>query len=345
MSLTRRQLLSTAVFGGFSVVLPNAARGEATEIRASLVLQAEPAPARHEPPVVTCLAAQQGGQLVAVGGDDHLLRVWNTRTGQLVHRLVGHQDWIRAVQFVPGRDEIITAGNDRRLLRWTLSERAVAHQEIARHRQAITCICLSSDGRRLGATGFEPQLALYDLTDSEAVTQVACPCRDMRAAVFSPNSDMLASAGRNGRVRLWSDGGKQHVRDIDAHRQRIRALAFSPEGEHLVSASEDRTARIWEVATGEPVARLSSGTAKILCALYLDDRHLATGGSDNLIRIWDVQRREQISTLVGHTGSVATLARHNGKLISGSFDTTVRIWQPLAEANQAQRQDNLELLK
>lgn len=341
MSLSRRSLLSAMVYGGYSLYGLSLCRAESPEIRATHILQAKPAPGRREPPVVTCLAAAPDSELIAVGGDDHLLRIWNSRTGEIVHALSGHRDWIRAVQFLPPGDQVITAGNDRRVLRWTISDGGAIHQELARHAQAIASVSLDGQGQRLAAVGFESRLALYKLesldASTDSITHIDCPCRDMRAAVFSPGDDVLASAGRNGKIRLWAVDDLQHVRDIDAHRRRIRALTWSPDGRHLASASEDRTTRIWNVTTGKLKTTLSTGTAKILCATWLDDQHLATGGTDNLIRVWDVASGDEVSTLVGHTGSVATLVSENGMLISGSYDTTVRIWHPLRANTRADR--------
>ena len=337
MSLTRRSLLSAGIYGGFSLATARFATAEAPGVQATFVLKANPAPGRREPPVVTCLSIQPGGDLSAVGGDDHLLRIWNIRSGKIVHELAGHDDWIRAVQFIPGKDEIITAGNDRRLLRWTLAEGGIAHREIAKHKEAIACVSLNRDSDKLAATGFESQMSLYDLRNAQLVSRIACPCRDMRAAVFSPNGEMLAAAGRNGKIRLWAVDDLKHMRDIQGHRQRVRALAFSPDGRQLASASEDRTACIWNVTTGESIAKLSTGTAKIFSVVYLNDRHLATGGSDNTIRVWDLQTQELAKTLIGHTGSVSTLATADDVLVSGSYDTTVRVWHPLDGASQASR--------
>jgi WD40 repeat protein len=63
---------------------------------------------------------------------------------------------------------------------------------------------------------------------------------------------------------------------------------------------------------------------------------LAAGGSDNVIRIWDLASGKEQSQLVGHTGSVTTLAwdTKSSTLISGSFDTTIRFWQLKGEGGQ-----------
>ena len=66
---------------------------------------------------------------------------------------------------------------------------------------------------------------------------------------------------------------------------------------------------------------------------------IATGGSDNLVRVWDWNTQTEADRLQGHTGSVATLAfdPQSAVIISGSFDTTVRVWKlaPPTPASQS----------
>ena len=47
-----------------------------------------------------------------------------------------------------------------------------------------------------------------------------------------------------------------------------------------------------------------------------------------MIHLWDMATRQERCRLVGHTGSITTLVfdRHAGTLISGGYDTTVRLW-------------------
>jgi WD40 repeat protein len=70
----------------------------------------------------------------------------------------------------------------------------------------------------------------------------------------------------------------------------------------------------------------------VFAAVFLNDQTLATAGSDDRIRIWDLATRTVTKELVGHTGSVASLACDGTGtlLVSGSYDTTLRIWN-LAE--------------
>ncbi len=150
----------------------------------------------------------------------------------------------------------------------------------------------------------------------------------MRCVKYSPDGSRLAAAGRNGRIRVWQTDDMSTAWNVQGHRQRIRALAFSPDGRRLASAGEDRVTRIWNADTGEMEMELTSSRAKLMAAVFITDERLATAGSDNMIRVWDLRTGGQQSVLAGHSGSVAALDYRDGLLVSGSYDTTVRLWRP-----------------
>lgn len=60
--------------------------------------------------------------------------------------------------------------------------------------------------------------------------------------------------------------------------------------------------------------------------LQASDNMLATGSYDSTIRIWDLETFEPIKVLTGHTRGVTALQFDSGKLISASMDGTLRIW-------------------
>ena len=61
-------------------------------------------------------------------------------------------------------------------------------------------------------------------------------------------------------------------------------------------------------------------------ALQFFDNILATGSYDTTIKIWDIETGEELRTLRGHTSGVRCLQFDDSKLISGSLDSTLKIW-------------------
>ena len=69
-------------------------------------------------PVISGVALDPSGKLLATVGDDHLLRVWNLASGQVLFQLGPHADWVRAVAFRADGKIFATAGDDRRIRYW-----------------------------------------------------------------------------------------------------------------------------------------------------------------------------------------------------------------------------------
>jgi E3 ubiquitin-protein ligase TRAF7 len=53
---------------------------------------------------------------------------------------------------------------------------------------------------------------------------------------------------------------------------------------------------------------------------------LISGSDDNTIKVWNTDTWACERTLEGHTGTVNSLVRHGDKLISGSADSTIKVW-------------------
>ena len=110
--------------------------------------------------------------------------------------------------------------------------------------------------------------------------------------------------------------------------RRIRSLAYLRGGELLASAGEGRKVSLWNAASGELQQTLDCKSGKVLSMAACGNDLIATGGSDNLVRVWNWRSQSEAERLRGHTGSVATLAYDaaSDTVVSGSFDTTLRVW-------------------
>ena len=116
----------------------------------------------------------------------------------------------------------------------------------------------------------------------------------------------------------------------------------------MLTASEDRTIRAWDIYSGSSLFSLNAKGGLIYSMAALPNSRLAAACSDNKIRIWDLVDQEMVTTLDGHTGSVASLDVNHTWLVSGSYDTTARLWNLAELENQiahqrSQKEDISEL--
>jgi WD40 repeat protein len=71
----------------------------------------------HTKPV-TSVAYSRGGKLLAAGGEDHTVHVWNAETSQELPVLIGHMKAVVAVAFSPDGTRLASASTDTTLRLW-----------------------------------------------------------------------------------------------------------------------------------------------------------------------------------------------------------------------------------
>jgi len=74
----------------------------------------------------------------------------------------------------------------------------------------------------------------------------------IKAVVFSPDGNQLATASWDKTARLWDSYIGVPVGQPMKHEWRVNSVAFSPDGRQLATASDDKTARLWDCQTIMP---------------------------------------------------------------------------------------------
>ncbi|KAL3710578.1 hypothetical protein TMatcc_004374 [Talaromyces marneffei ATCC 18224] len=77
---------------------------------------------------------------------------------------------------------------------------------------------------------------------------------------------------------------------------------------------------------GRCSVKVFKGHTNGVMCLQFEDNILATGSYDTTIKIWDMETGEELRTLTGHTSGIRCLQFDETKLISGSIDRTLKVW-------------------
>lgn len=287
----------------------------------------------HYAPVVTGVALQPAGNQLAVVGDDHFISIYDLPTGSLLTSLDKHRDWIRAARFSPDGRLLATSGNDRQILLWDAQSWRLPIY-FPKQPQAIADMAFSPDGSQLATVGFDARLRLFDIGARRLVREYEMPCPDMHAVTFSNNGSRIIAGGRSGVIRAVDAADGNVAWDIAAHAKRVRSVAVNS-SDLVLSCGEDQVVRVFPAVQGTAGAVLEKRmAAKQFAAVWIDEQTFATAGADNLISVWDLSTKTVVNTLAGHTGTISCLTCCNGHLVSGSFDTQVRIWRRHVHASR-----------
>ena len=94
----------------------------------------------------------------------------------------------------------------------------------------------------------------------------------------------------------------------------------------VISGGCDKVLRVWDLKSGYCIHVLRGHTSTIRCFKALPFLPLCvTGSRDATIRIWDIRDGKEVRVLRGHTQSVRCLGVRGRRIVSGSYDTTLRV--------------------
>jgi WD40 repeat protein len=259
--------------------------------------------------------------LATVGGDylnpahEQTVRLWDVRTGRQLLQLEGMTSGFSDAAFSPDGKVIATAGDDGNVVLWPVD------------------------------IGAGAPLAPSSLSLGDSLSIIAAHDGGATSVSYSPDGVLLASAGRDGLVRLWNVETAQPIANLADHAMLVNDVAFSPDGAFLASAGEDGGIQIWDVRTHEPVRLLAGHRGAVNSMAFAPDgKTIASASSDNSARTWDVGTGASLRTVVGHVGDVVAVSYSpdGHTLLTAGIDGTIRLWPASIELLLAAVEERIE---
>ncbi len=207
------------------------------------------------------------------------LRVWGLASWSSEVRVEGDVIW--DVAFHPNEDLLATLSQNGIIELWSvgLGRRIHAYGPVG----GLQTVGFSQDGEYLVACGADHRPKLAWIIASTPEKQLIDAHRGMVTRVcFQPTGKILATAGKDGWLRLWDVSTGQIVHERNASPSSVEALAFSPDGKSIATGDWSGNVKLWDVETGRILATASTEglMRQIWQVLFLDaGKRLAVAGT------------------------------------------------------------------
>jgi eukaryotic-like serine/threonine-protein kinase len=290
------------------------------------------------------VAISPDGKQIAATGGEPLVRIFDSATGQELHRLNGNVDAIMCVVFSPDGTRLASASSagNRKTGDIRIWDTSSGEEVLVVHGDAtgFNSVAFSPDGKFLATGNSDSIPSILDATNGRLQTMFIGHSDVVNCVAFSPDGLRLASAsgyyGAPGEVKVWDIASGQELLQLVGHDDPVFGLSFSPDGTQIASASGHYRMRgeikLWDSETGQEIRTLKGHQSLVRSAVFSPDgKRLASGSWDQTVKVWNVSTGEETLTLRGHTGIVNSVrfSPDGRRLLSASFDNTVKVWDAI----------------
>ena len=225
-----------------------------------------------------------GDVLAEISGDE-IVRIWNVATGGHVE-LPSTKGPAVAIA-VSGNGQILAIAYSNQIVLFNAHDPKL--QPIGAPIQGnVVCMTLSFDGKLLAGTTAQGDVQVWSREDG--LVQKHFPAGfGVSTLRFTPQSEVLAIGGKDGRVSLWNLQSGAMIFESKKHSATVNAIAFSADGKLMATGSDDRSAIIWEVGAGKARHTLKGHDFTVTSLAFSPgDDLLAVGSGNASVVLWDV---------------------------------------------------------
>lgn len=232
------------------------------------------------------LAFSPNSRQLVSGGHDAGLRLWDLTRGECLFVMQGHDHCVNEVRFSPCDKMIASASHDHTVRIWDAETGKNLHV-LEGHANYVLSVDFSPDGRRPGSASEDGTLRFWDAETGDAGAAAGdygpvykfawspsgewmaisryntaeirdCHHLGLSAVLeghvgkilnlaYSPNGDLLVTAGEDHTVRVWDTATGAQVSLFTGHEGYVNFCTFSSDGQRIASGGDDGRLRLWDV--------------------------------------------------------------------------------------------------
>ncbi|KAH9508026.1 hypothetical protein Btru_052655 [Bulinus truncatus] len=250
---------------------------------------------------------------------------------QTLTEFIGHKDEVNCVSYSPDFQFIVTGSDDHRVRIFNVKTKLCVIK-LRGHTGAVKCVAVSHCSKYIASGSFDKSARIWITSTGECLHVLTGHYKSIESITFSPGAVYLCTASWDRTAVLWCTQTGIMLQTFQGHGSLVQSVAFSFDSHMIASGSWDFTVRVWKV-DHKLYKNIRDKVEKFKHDMQIQDtgcqdNHKLDKSESEAVNI-DEEELQKYKVLIGHTGNVHAVAfSYIGMLASGSWDRTVRLWNP-----------------
>jgi small GTP-binding protein len=263
-----------------------------------------------------------GGELLAVGDNFGVIRLWDIKEARYTVRLEAHKGPITSISWSPDGNALGSGSNDGTVRLWNLSDNVENPSlgvelpfDVVR---PIRQVAWSPTGGSLAVDSSEGSVQLWDVRNGKFKGSLEGNKDFASQLAWSPDGSKLAFCNSRGEIYFWKEAVNRVVKVLEEANTYFLGPSWSSDGQMLAAGTLNGELYVWEMPNTEWNYLFNISQSYVLKTAWLPgSRTLIVESKDKQILLWDQEGERVLSNLAKSVIATSNLTWSNdGRLLT-----------------------------
>lgn len=176
---------------------------------------------------------------LAIGTPFRMIKIFDVKSGRMLHRIKKHTDWVTAVSFSPKGDQFATGDRNGGIHIWEAGLGGIV-LSLSDHKKKINSLVWRADAQMLASASEDGKFILWDMKDGWPAKVVDAHVKKSEVRYTKTTGVLsldwnrngkLVTVGRDKTVKLWNADGSRLTKKGIEQKTLMTAVSLSEDGE------------------------------------------------------------------------------------------------------------------
>lgn len=204
----------------------------------------------HTTEVVSLAISPKTGQVLATGGEDCKVNIWDVKTAGNIRSLGSNKAGVESLCFDPD-DTIVVSGSASGALKvFDLNEGRLSRNLVG-HKTNITSLQYHPISEYVVSGSKDCNVKVWDVRNKDCLSTYTGHEKEVTCVRFSPDGRWVASSAKDGTILIWDMVAGKHLQTLKVNPSFVTTFEFNPNEFLLAAVTNAKAVKVWNLENME----------------------------------------------------------------------------------------------